>query len=490
MTALLLAGGRLPGRDGTVDVLLYDGVVAEVAPAGESSVAGAERVALDGRWIVPGLYDRHVHLSQWAMVSRRLDVSAAGSAAEAASLVRRAVADGAGEIAGFGFRDGLWPDAPTAELLDTAAGAVPVVLVAADLHACWLNTAAAARHGVTLPDDGLLREDACFALVRELDDVADDVLDTWVGDAARRAAARGTVGVVDYEMRWNRDDWQRRAADGAFPLRVAFGIYPQHLDRAIAEGLRTGDTVAGTGGLVTVGGAKVITDGSLNTRTAWCFDPYPGLEHAEHPHGIPTVPIDRFVPLLRRAHAGGLTPAVHAIGDRANADVLDAFEQVGCRGSIEHAQLLRHEDVERFARLGIVASVQPEHAMDDRDVAERYWAGRTDRAFMLAELAAAGVELALGSDAPVAPLDPWVAIAAAVGRSRDGREPWHPEQSIDVATALAASTGGAGAEVRAGLPADVAVIELDPYEASLEELRAMPVAATFLAGRPTHTTLA
>ena len=110
-----------------------------------------------------------------------------------------------------------------------------------------------------------------------------------------------------------------------------------------------------------------------------------------------------------------MTPAVHAIGDRANARVLDAFEAVGCSGSIEHAQLLRREDVARFAALGVVASVQPEHAMDDRDVADRYWAGRTDRAFMLAELAAAGVELALGSDAPVAPIDPWVAISAAVG---------------------------------------------------------------------------
>src|SRR6187200_51947 len=141
---------------------------------------------------------------------------------------------------------------------------------------------------------------------------------------------------------------------------------------------------------------------------------------------------------MRRAHEGGLTPAVHAIGDQANARVLDAFEAVGCRGSVEHAQLLRHDDVARFARLGVIASVQPEHAMDDRDVADRYWAGRTDRAFMLAELQAAGVELALGSDAPVAPLEPWVAIAAAVGRARDGREPWHPEQAIDVRAALAA----------------------------------------------------
>ena len=312
------------------------------------------------------------------------------------------------------------------------------------------------------------------------------MLDAWVADAADRVAARGVVGITDLEMRWNLDDWVRRAAGGIRSLRVSFGVYTQHLDRAIAEGLRTGDAVPDTGGLVTVGRYKVITDGSLNTRTAWCFDPYPGTRARRHPYGLATVPYEDLVPLMRRAHDAGLTPAVHAIGDHANARVLDAFEAIGCAGSIEHAQLLRHEDIARFAALGVVASVQPEHAMDDRDVADRYWAGRTDRAFMLAELAAAGVELALGSDAPVAPLDPWVAIAAAVGRTRDGRAPWHPEQAIEAGAALAASTGGRGGSVRVGGSADLAVVELDPLAASVDDLRRMPVTVTLVAGRFTH----
>ncbi|MFF2369519.1 amidohydrolase family protein [Agromyces sp. NPDC058110] len=494
---LVLVGARLPGREGLVDLHVAHGRVASIRPTrtsggtGEESGPAARSVDLDGRFVVPGLHDRHVHASQWAMVSRRLDLAAAASAAEVAALVAASVDAGSTEVVGFGYRDGLWPDAPSLERLDAVSGQVPVVLVAADLHACWVNSSAARRHGVTVAagESGVLREDACFALVRELDDIADDVLDAWVGEAADRAASRGVVGITDYEMRWNRDDWARRAARGIRSLRVSFGVYTQHLDRAIAEGLRTGDPVDGARGLVTVGGYKVITDGSLNTRTAWCFDPYPGLEAHAHPYGLSTVPYDELVPLMRRAVDAGLRPAVHAIGDRANARVLDAFEAVGCSGSIEHAQLLRHDDVARFAALGVVASVQPEHAMDDRDVAERYWAGRTDRAFMLAELAAAGVELALGSDAPVAPLDPWVAIAAAVGRTRDGREPWHPEQAIEARVALAASTNGAGAEVRESGAADLAVLELDPYAAHAEELRAMPVAATLLGGRFTHSTI-
>ena len=498
----LLASARLAGEAGLFDLYLDDGVIATIAPSGAvAAPLGAHRVELDGRWVVPGLHDRHVHFSQWAMVSRRLDVDGAGSAADVAALVGAAVAAGASEVIGFGYRDSLWPEPASRALLDAVSGDVPVVLVSADLHACWLNTAALRRHGVEHLTDasGLLREDDCFRLVREIDDIADEVLDDWVADAAARAAARGVVGITDYEMRWNRDDWARRAAAGFDALRVSFGIYTQHLERAIAEGLRTRDEVPATGGLVTVGGYKVITDGSLNTRTAWCFDPYPGLEADDHPFGLATVPYDELLPLMIRAAEAGITPAVHAIGDRANARVLDAFEQLaaraqgtpgaGPRGSIEHAQLLRRSDVARFADLGVVASVQPEHAMDDRDVADHYWAGRTDRAFMLAELAAAGVELALGSDAPVAPLDPWVAISAAIGRSRDGREPWHPEQAIEARAALAASTGGRGILPTAGGTADLAVIEGDPLATSADGLRSMPVAATVLGGRFTHRAL-
>lgn len=492
--ALVLAGGRLPGEELPVDVHLDGGLVRAVVPAGSRRLAaGARRIELAGRWVVPGLWDRHVHMAQWAMAARRIDLGAVASAAEAAELVAASVRTGADEVIGMGYRDGLWPDRQSVALLDRVAGDVPVVLVSGDLHSCWVNSAAARRHGLLdeAGESGVLREEDCFRLVRELDDVADQVLDAWVADAARAAAARGVVGIVDYEMRWNRDDWARRAANGVDALRVRFGVYTQHLERAAEVGLRTDDVIEGTGGLVRVGGYKVITDGSLNTRTAWCVDPYPGLAPDDQPYGVANVPYDELVPHLHRAREIGLDPAVHAIGDRANERALDALEAVrpsGWRGraAIEHAQLLRRQDVVRFARLGVVASVQPEHAMDDRDVADRYWAGRTDRAFMLRDLAAAGVELALGSDAPVATLDPWVAISAAVGRTRDGREPWHPEQAVDVRVALAASTDGAGADVREGMPADLAVVELDPFAASVDELRRMPVALTLLGGRITH----
>jgi predicted amidohydrolase YtcJ len=201
---------------------------------------------------------------------------------------------------------------------------------------------------------------------------------------------------------------------------------------------------------------------------------------------------------MRQARDAGLRCAIHAIGDRANALALDAFEASGARGSVEHAQLLRPDDVARFAALGVTASVQPEHAMDDRDLTEQLWPGLAGRAFPLRELREAGVRLTFGSDAPVAPLDPWAAIASAVTRSRDGREPWHPEQRVDVRTALEASVDGRPLALDVGGPADLAVLDLDPLALADEvtdvvqlsaRLRELPVAGTLVAGRWTHCTV-
>jgi predicted amidohydrolase YtcJ len=475
----ILRNARL--GDDILDVRVEGGVITEIGTALSPAV---EEVELDGRGLLPGLWDNHVHFTQWSMVQQRLDLSQAESAAEAASLVTAALPHlGATPLIGFGFRDGLWPDAPSQVILDNAAGRVPVVLVSADLHSVWLNSAALELYGHSGHPTGLLKEDEAFEVTRLIDTAPESTLDGWASAEGEKAAARGLVGIVDLEMQWNLGNWTRRTATGFDSLRVDFGIYTEHLERAIELGLQTGRAI---NDLVTVGMYKVLTDGSLNTRTAFCHDAYPGLEGHSHPRGLLTVPPEQLLPLMRRASDAGIAPDVHAIGDRANTLALDAFERLGIGGRIEHAQLLSESDFDRFARLGVVASVQPEHAMDDRDIAERYWAGKTARSFALRSLLDAGAELALGSDAPVAPLDPWVTIAAAVGRTRDGRDPWHPEQAISVQAALGASTR---TRIAVGEVADLVVVERDPLRSTPEELRSMPVAATMLGGRFTHRTL-
>jgi hypothetical protein len=517
MSGTLLRGVRRIGTAGSpCDVLVLEGRIASITPAGARPAVGPgtaapavsaapsvsavdEVIDADGAWIGPGLWDHHTHFEQWSLVRRRVDVASAASAAAVADVLAGVIRTGVGDdvlvggaLIGYGFRDGMWPDAAHRDLLDQLsrpdgpAPGLPIVVVSGDLHAVWCNGAALARYAPANADHptGVLREQAAFDVNTAISTVPDDVLDGYVEAAVDGAAARGLVGVVDLEMRFGLDRWTHRVHQGIDGLRVRSGAYPTDLDAVIARGLRTGDAAPGTHGLVRMGPFKVITDGSLNTRTAAVDDAYDGL-HGDAAHGVLALPTDEVVAMVRRAVDAGLVPAVHAIGDRANSIALDVFEQVGARGSIEHAQLLRDADVERFARLGVDASVQPEHAMDDRDVADRYWAGRTERAFPFRALVEAGARLRLGSDAPVAPLDPWVSMSAAVGRGRDGRAPWHPEQRIDPLTAWCASTDGR-ASIAVGDVADLVLVERDPLAASAEELRGMRVLGTAIEGRWTH----
>jgi predicted amidohydrolase YtcJ len=483
----LTGGERMdPFEDEPVDVHLADGVIADIAPAAALPRRGTVLDG-DGTWLIPGLWDHHVHVVQWAMSAQREPLGGARSAAEAAAIMARASVLPDDRRVGSGFRDALWPDAPTLEMLDAATGSVPTYLINADVHSVWLNTAALRREGFEPDGVGLLREEPAFEISRRLNAVDPSISDPLVARMAREAASRGIVGLVDLDMAWNEDSWARRLAAGFDTLRVEFGIYPVHLERAIAEGLQSGDPVRGSDSeLVRVGPLKVITDGSLGTRTAACSHSYPGDPHN---HGLLTVDPATLVDLMTRATGAGLASAIHAIGDVANTYALDAFAITGAWGTIEHAQLVAHADVPRFGRLGVGASVQPEHAIDDRDITDSIWAGQTAQPYPLRTLADTGANLRFGSDAPVSPLDPWAAMAAAVFRTRDGREPWQPQQGVDAATALAASTHGgstAAARIEPGAPADLALCERDPLVATEPQLRAMAVTATLLAGRLTH----
>ncbi|MFI0897456.1 amidohydrolase [Streptomyces sp. NPDC020983] len=487
---VVLRNVRLGSGGPLAHLVVEDGRIAAVVPGGESAGSG-EGVDAEGRTVLPGLVDAHVHMVQWASARRRVDLSAAASAA-AASRVMAEAARGtrlpAGEpLIGFGFRDGLWPDRPEPGLLawSDAAGR-PVALVSNDLHTAWLNRPALHRLGVADHPSGVLREAECLDAVARLGAADPATVDRWVADAARAAAARGVVGLIDFEYADNLADWGRRAAHAPLDLRVTCAVYPAHLDDAVARGLRTGDVLPDTGGTVRVGPLKLFVDGSLNTRTALCNEPYPGMPAGGQEYGLLQTEPAELERLMAYAARHGIHSAVHAIGDRANTIALDAFERTGCPGRIEHAQLIDRSDLPRFARPGLVLGIQPAHAADDRDIADHHWAGRTDRSFAYAELARAGARLEIGSDAPVAPLDPWVGIAAAVHRTgADGRPGWHPEQALVLPDALAAAAAGR-AGLRVGDRADLVVTDGDPAHTTPRGLAAMGVFCTVLGGRFTH----
>ncbi|MCS3781029.1 amidohydrolase [Tsukamurella ocularis] len=468
-----LARARIAG-DALVDVDVAGGRIAALSPTGTTRPAG-DVLDLAGRRLIPGLWDEHVHVRTWAVSTRRIDVRSAAGPEEVAALVRAALptAEPGLPVVAAGMRDGLWGGAPSRRLLDEIAPDAPVMVISSDLHSSWSNAALGRLLGIELDETGMLREAASFAAATRVESLVADRADAWVLEALGGLGRRGVVGLVDLDFDDAVGAWERRPTP---PVRIDAGVYPQHLEAAEARGAGTGAPI---NGLARVGPLKVITDGSLGTRTAYCHAPYPGTTD----RGVLEVAPERLVGLLRRGAALGLTPAIHAIGDAANALALDAFAEAGVRGRIEHAQLLSEADLARMAALGIRASIQPEHMLDDRGLVARFWGDRAGDAFRVGSLVAAGVDVVFGSDAPVTPLDPWFAISAAVTRSRDGDPPWQPWEAVDVETALRLS---ARSRIAVGEPADLVALGADPTP---ERLRTMPVDLTLVAGGITHTEL-
>ncbi|MBZ5737967.1 amidohydrolase [Nocardioides mangrovi] len=498
MPSLLLRNARLvpvqPGDavpDAPVDVLVERGTVTAVG-AGLDRPAGVEEIDAAGRWVAPGLWDQHTHLAQWTLSSQRLDLAPARSPEEVTRAVAQRIAAAPDlPVIGWGHRSAGWDREVTVSELDAVSGDTAVVLISGDGHHAWLNTTALLHFAMPVRDS-VVRETEWFAAYPRLVTLVGT--DGTSPEAYRRmldvAASQGIVGMVDFEFGASRDDWADRWANDCDLLRIRWATYVDTLDDVIAAGLRTGDPLFGDPRL-TMGPLKIISDGSLNTRTAWCCEPYGDAHRLEYPAGQPNLSGVELREQLARAHGGGLEIATHAIGDAAVQEALAAYADTGARGSVEHAQMARREDVRRMAELGIRASVQPAHLLDDRDLTDKIWGERSERCFAFRWMLEDGVELALGSDAPVSQLDPWLAMAAAVHRSADERGPWHGEQALTPRETLAASVDGQPT-VGVGSLGDLVLLDRDPLLRDLDDtdtaalgqaLREMPVAATVVDGR-------
>lgn len=499
LDAMLLRDVRLvqvtgPAPAEPVDVLVEGGRVTAVGPGLETAGEGVEVVEAEGRWLVPGLWDQHVHMAQWTLSASRLDLASAASPEDAVRLVAAQLETRPGRhVVGWGHRSAGWQRQPTAAELDRVAPTTPVVLISGDGHHAWLNSVAMEALSIS-PREGVVRENEWFNAYPRLPQITGggDLSPAAYRRTLEHAAGLGVVGMVDFEFGAGLEEWPERFVQGADLLRIRVACYV--LDQVMLAGHRTGDPLPGCDGLVTMGPLKIISDGSLNTRTAWCCRPYVDGHGFEHPAGLPNLSAEELLALIRTAQQHGLQVATHAIGDAAVHAALAAYAKAEARGTIEHAQLVTREDLRRMAELGLSASVQPAHLLDDRAVSEKCWADRTDRCFALRWMVDEGITLRLGSDAPVSPLDPWLAMAAAVHRSGDDQPPWHAEQALTVREALAASTDGWGT-VAVGHPGDLVLLDQDPLAvtddsaAAAAHLRAMPVALTTVAGRVVHRAL-
>jgi hypothetical protein len=436
------------------------------------------KVDAEGALLLPGITDSHIHFCAWSLNLAALPI--ADTASKAELLLR--VADAALHIApgswivARGWNEAHWGDVtfPTAAELDAVTGPDrPTLLYRSDMHCAVANSAALHAAGIDRssrnPANGLIEHDAMGALTGVLKEAAIDLVAAVVpapSEAERAVALRrgmtrlhqlGVTSIHDQRV-WAGDegstalcDFQRLRRSGELQLRVACNISARALPHIAALGVQCG---LGDD-MLWIGHVKFFADGSLGSRTAWMLEPFvaqPGDDQSNT--GVCVTPPDEMASIIRNAEAAGFPVSVHAIGDRANRELLDVFEEVSSARQgleplcstphrIEHAQTLHADDLPRLAALGLTASVQPMHCLDDMEVADAMLGERTAGTYAFRSLLDAGTRLAFGSDAPVADPNPWLGIHAAVTRRRPGTPQsaaWRPEQRIELMQAIAAYT--------------------------------------------------
>jgi predicted amidohydrolase YtcJ len=483
--ALAIAGDRIVGGVGTH----------------EQALPSPERVDLRGRCVLPAFTDAHVHFPTWSLARRDVQLDGVASLEEA--LARVASHPRHGEwLRGTGWRDALWAAQPTRAALDEVTGDTPAALWSKDYHSLWLNSAALARAngdldvpgGVVERDEagaptGILREESAWTFRERFVTVSEDEWVAATRDGLKAANARGVGAIHD------KDGWLGAHAifariherDG-LTLRVWQSLPHERVGELAELRLRSrlGDDYLRLGYL------KAFMDGTLGSQTAWMLDG----------SGVVITSGAELAEIVRAGAAAGWPVAVHAIGDRANREALDAFAAtrdvwapLGLRQRIEHTQCLDPADLPRFAELGVACSVQFSHAPSDRDLAERFWGDRLDGTYAFGSLLETGAVVANGSDAPVEELDPLAGIAAGVRRTIDDRPAWRAGDAVTIEQALHATTVApawlAGDERRRGtlLPgrlADVVVLDRDPVACTPDELPELEVVATMVGGRWVH----
>ncbi|MXO69180.1 amidohydrolase family protein [Altererythrobacter marinus] len=471
----------------------------------------------EGRFVIPGIVDSHLHVMGIGLAALTLDLSDTTSLADAQQKIAAYAAANPGRrwIIGRGWNQEKWGLGrfPTAEELDAAVADRPVWLERVDGHAGWANTAAMRIAGVDAdtPDPaggriervagtrrpaGVFVDAASELVAARLPALRPEDRDLALQKAQDALLRQGVTAVAD--MGTTIEDWQsyRRAGDGGW-LKIRIMAY--------AAGTGAMELIGGPGPTpwlyddrLRLNGVKIYLDGALGSRGAWLKRPY-----ADDPDntGLPLLTGSQLRNLMSRAALDRFQVAVHAIGDAANAEVLTAIDELSetyegdRRWRIEHAQVVDPADIPRFARHGTIASMQPVHQTSDRQMAElRLDPPRLAGAYAWKSMTGGGTPLVFGSDAPVESADPFAGLAAAITRRGADGQPfggWYPAEAVGREQALASFTSlgayagfaeGRFGRIAEGEWADFVVIDTDPLLATPEELRATRVLQTWVGG--------
>jgi hypothetical protein len=477
--------------------------------------SNAEKQDMRGRVILPGLTDAHIHLQYYSLGLQKIDCETDTLEECLRRVVERVKKSKPGEwILGHGWNQNPWGRWPTAADLDSIAPNNPVYLTAKSLHAALANSAALKIANITAstPDPtngqiqrqlngnptGVLLESAMELITRVNPESNVEMIASAIEKAQPILWKMGLTGAHDFDRRECFMALQQLHLQDKLKLRVTKNIPVELLDHASALGLRTG---FGDDWL-RIGSVKAFMDGALGPRTAAMFQPYEGEPENK---GILNMDGEELFEFGRRAADVGLGMTVHAIGDRANHEALNAYQQLRAyekekglphlRHRIEHVQVLHPDDAQRLAQLDVIASMQPIHAVSDMLMADKYWGERAGLSYAWRTQLDAGAHVAFGSDAPVESPNPFWGLHAAVTRRRaDGspsKEGWRPEQRLSVQEALEGFTTGAAyaayaenrlGKLASGYLADLIVLENDPFTCNPDEMKDFASSATMIGG--------
>lgn len=480
----------------------------------------ARYVSLAGKTLLPGFVDSHCHVELYAHKLQNVNLVGACSLQEALDRIReRAQITPAGKlILGRGWNKNEWEthSFPTCFDLDSVSTEHPIAMFSKDGHAAWANSLALAQSGITRntadPDGGKIQRadhngeptgilfESAEGLLDPLREKPDqETLKEWLHQSMVSLSQDGITAVRTPDGVSAFRAYQQLLQDDRIPVRLGY-YYPNGYIDSLAK---TGVSAPFGCDRLAVCGVKAFIDGALGSQTAEMFDCY---ENAPDNFGISTMEDAEVLELFTTATQGGLPVAMHAIGDKANHRVLNAIEQVqqalpDCpmpRHAIEHAQLLRREDIDRMAKTGTIASMQPLHVSGDWKMADRHWGERSSGAYPFRTLLECGARLAFGSDCPVEEASPLLGIRAAITRTDLRRQPeggWYPEQILNPWEALRAYTlEGAYAmgfesligSLTEGKKADLVVLDADPITSDPFELSSAQVVLTMMNGDVTH----
>ncbi len=502
-TAIAVDGGRVALVGSDRDILAACG-------------SAADKQDMHGQTIWPGLTDAHIHLQHYAFALQMIDCETPTQAECLRRVEEKVRASAAGAwVRGHGWNQNDWAEGfGSVQSLDAVAPANPVYLTAKSLHAAWANSGALRAAGITrsTPDplngkigrdengepNGLLFEEAMGLVEDAIPAPTANMVAQAIGAAQNNLWQFGITAVHDYDGATCFTALQLLQEEGRLRTRVVKGIPLENLEHAIALGLRTGFG----NDFLRIGSVKLFADGALGPQTAAMLQPYEG---APTNNGILLLDNEQVFEHGQKAAANGISVAIHAIGDRANHEVLLGYAQVrrferehglpALRHRIEHVQVLHPEDYGRLAELGVIASVQPIHATSDMHMADRHWGSRSAGAYAFRTLIEQGTRVCFGSDAPVESPNPFLGLHAAVTRQRadgsPGKDGWYPGQRLALAEALQGFTGGAAyaagmenqqGRLAQGYYADLIVLTQNPFTMPAEQLYALRPSATMVGG--------